>query len=495
MRVFKSKSNKSVWENDSSFHVTPLLQKLLGTFGSFLYRSNEELIHSEYLFKLSMRFILDSSSRSLLVRLLKKNIVSSWKQYSFVVGKPNIVACSLELSPPLSPSGQAFKVSGATGGGVGYTLNQAIRPALAEILERFSLCVWDPLSFKIGSYKELKKQGAIDPRVFVVFSKNQLKLDRFKRSQVTIEKSMQWVEAQCFLSGQRKLIPAQQIYLNYEFEYPEEPIFVKATTNGAAAGTSYLRATYSAICESIERDSLLLFWLNKLAPPQIKLESIPIPRAQRLIADIKNKGFNLTILDITTDLQVPTFCAVLINKKNGRAVSMSAACDLDHYRAVEKVILEVSKFPFFEVKNSYIWEELKEYTNIESFQDRSALWSDKRMIPEITFFLLGKSTDFSEVANPPVTLNGDFKIRLEYIKNILKQKDYSCYIVDVTTAEAKEAGLSIVKAVLPNLTPYYVDDNKKCLGVRRLYYAPVKMGLRNCALTEDELNSTPHPFL
>jgi len=89
----------------------------------------------------------------------------------------------------------------------------------------------------------------------------------------------------------------------------------------------------------------------------------------------------------------------------------------------------------------------------------------------------------------------DTNSRLSKIRNILKEKRYNCFLADVTSHEACQAGLFVVKAVIPQLVPAYFNEKEKYLGVKRLYALPVILGYREQPLSENELNLIPHPFL
>ena len=109
------------------------------------------------------RLLLDKPIQLLLTDLVKEGIIIDWDWQSFRPNKPTIVVCSVQPKIPAAPSGKEFFLQGALGGGVGYTLNQAVRPALAESLERRALCTWGPDKFKVGSFSTLVASGAINP--------------------------------------------------------------------------------------------------------------------------------------------------------------------------------------------------------------------------------------------------------------------------------------------------------------------------------------------
>lgn len=460
-----------------------IAEKLLG---SKLYVEND----------LRELFFVDSRIRSLLLSLVEKKFVFSWERVLMLPDLPNFTSYWIKLQPHKLPSGRYFYPQGNGGNGTGHTVHEALIPALAEALERQSLCVWDPKKIIRGSFENLRHRGAVYPSLFTSFSEKQLATNGFVRSLVASNTEMGFIPTRSLISGKKHLIPAQLVYISYTEEYPNEPYFLSSTTNGSAAGVSFDDATYRAICEAVERDGLFIFWLNKIAPPMIDLESIPYQKVREQLNDLEKYGLEFFILDITTDLEIPAFCSVLLDRSGKVAVSMSAVAGFDIEKSLEKLIFETLKYPHNIVREdtpSTFEAVQKKYLNIRTFDERRSLWAKKEMISQIEFFLQGRKKGFSEIN---VEYAGkDIATRLDKIKNILKKRAYNCFLVDVTSQEARHAGLRVVKAVIPQLMPIYFSENEKPLGIKRLYTLPVTLGYRTAPLNENELNPIPHPFI
>ncbi|TXH02069.1 MAG: hypothetical protein E6R05_04700 [Candidatus Moraniibacteriota bacterium] len=443
-------------------------------------------------------FDLDPRLRTLLLKLVQCGIIASWTRTSQRPDVPPMVQFAIQLSPIQIPPGRQFSVTGSAGGGTGYTADEALLKSIAEALERYSLSVIDFSHMVIGSYRDLGPRRAIQPEQFCPFSQNQIEQPEFARHRISQDIVFGWVKSKELVTHTERFIPAQTVYLSYGTAFPEDPVFLGASTNGAAAGSSYDAALYRALCEAIERDGLLIFWLNTLAPPRINLESITIPKVQEQIAILKKYKFNLTILDITTDLNLPSFAAVLTDSFGEIAVSISAVADFDIPRAFEKLMLEILKFPHFKkIEREGLSKVNSVYNNaassIDTIADRRGLWSSQTMRPRIDFFLNGPVKSYRELQSP--IRGGSYREKNQYIVKMLAQKQYSCFVVDVTASEARDAGLIVVKVVIPDLVPLYFHEYQKPLGINRLYSVPVLLGYRSNVNTEKSLNQIPHPFL
>jgi ribosomal protein S12 methylthiotransferase accessory factor len=68
------------------------------------------------------------------------------------------------------------------------------------------------------------------------------------------------------------------------------------------------------------------------------------------------------------------------------------------------------------------------------------------------------------------------------------------YAVDVTSPDVRELGLVVLKTLAPELCALDVPHSARFLGGRRLFEAPVQLGLREHPLHERDVNPEPHPF-
>jgi len=175
---------------------------------------------------------------------------------------------------------------------------------------------------------------------------------------------------------------------------------------------------------------------------------------------------------------------------------MSAVADFDKNHALEKLILEISKFAHYRAdENTYSknGSDISNYLDIFTMPERRHVWTQKNMFHEIDFFLQGEKKDFSSIQDRKDILT--YKKKLEEVKKLLKQKGMDGYLAEVTSKEANSVGLRVVRAVVPDLIPIHFSEKRKHLGVSRLYEFPVLLRISTERSSEDTINNTPHPFL
>ncbi|MDP3725709.1 MAG: YcaO-like family protein [bacterium] len=475
-----------------------ILLNIILSVGIFFIKVLEKIIGTKLYVSNNLRefFAIDPRIRKLILFLLKKNIISSWARLPCAPDQPPIVYYSLYFKPIRLSSGNSYTLQGSAAGGSGETSNKALIPTIAEAFERYSASKWDPRDIIRGSFNELRSRGAVDPRIFNFFTEKQRygkEFFKFRFDDIHSRK-MGWVRSKS-LSGASCLIPAELVYIFYQNEHPQEPCFWETTTNGVAAATSFEEAAYKAICEAIERDSFFVFWLNKIAPPQINLENISIPEVKEKIALFKKYNLNPLLLDITTDLEVPAVALFIIDHIGEVAVSFSAAADFNIDVAIKKVFYTTGirlQIPVSQAEKDTI---KKKYSDIKNIEDRRVLWSRKEMLPQLDFFLQGEKKPFIKKVIPFFQKNSSALNNLNFLKSVLKKKGYACYLADITSLETRHVGLKVVRAIMPALVPLYFDEEKKYLGVQRIYTAPVDMGYYSAPREKNDLNDTPHPFL
>jgi ribosomal protein S12 methylthiotransferase accessory factor len=193
--------------------------------------------------------------------------------------------------------------------GKGATAEAARVSALMEAVERVS-AERTVLPTVVGSYRDLARNGPWPPVDPVAFD---LPLDSAYRPDSTFT----WVAGRDLLHGRDVLVPIDLVV-----NPPVEGILRDVDTNGLASGNNHLEAVIHAICEVVERDALgqVVFAAAFGDPAEqpraevIELTTLP-DAALEWVARIDRAGLELTVLDISGDVAVPTFYASLLDRQ------------------------------------------------------------------------------------------------------------------------------------------------------------------------------------
>lgn len=429
---------------------------------------------------------LEPRTRIFLARLLDQGIITAWRRQPHTAGlsQPQIIV--LTMSPVTLPSGDKISLGGSTGTGTGYSIQQAFVPAFGELVERHSSTRWQEQSLVFGSYIQLRNKKAVAPEVFTFFSKNQQQQKQFRRSIVNNDTALHWIKATT-QENKSCLIPAQLVFTFYPRAFPAEPVFYSVSSNATGAGTTFAQAASSALLEGIERDGLLIFWLNRLQPPKIDVSQTGNVRLIEAKQLCENLGLRFEVVNCTTELGVPTFVSVITGHDKPGLVIMSAVAGFNVGEELEKLARET-------LKGLHFWRPPSGVpplaSSLKTINDRRHFLADPELMAEVEHFLSGA---VQPLCVESVTLSHEKQ--LEKLRTIFTTHHLACYLVDISTTLAKEAGLVVVKAVAPDLVPIHFIESKPHLGVTRLYQVPRKLGYTDQDTLEADLNPVPHPFL
>src|SRR3989344_1311685 len=481
-------------EDEKPFSGSSFLNAILARIVSMFLEALETLLGKK-LFTKGFGDELDYIEPKILrfvLRLVDENIIRSMSFKYPIPDWPKVICAHLSLEPITVPSGIPREISGSVGDGAAFDHNTAATKALAECLERYSVCNYDPNGLIRGSFSELKNKGALDPNLFKAFSDKQLKDPvYYKNHYFDHSTRFSWTRAISFIDEKQFFVPAQLVFLLYE-TLEGEPIIRGMTTSGAAAGSSREMAAYNAICEAIERDSFMIFWLNKLTSPVIDLSDTDNPVILKILGECRRYSIDISFFDITTDVGVPTVLAVILDAEGRCAVKVAPRADLD----IEHAIIDASIEALRVGVSSDVTASEKEAVDkaghdIYTLPQRRIFWSDQARKKDVDFLFGGPVQKI---------IKGEFSgtdvgKKLEGLKKILQEKNFKAYLVDVTAPIAKEAGFAGFVLLLSKLYPLYLNEHYKYLGVKRLYEAPVKMGFSKTPRAEENMNIIPHPML
>ncbi len=379
----------------------------------------------------------------------------------------------------LVPDKKKFKgyVGGKFSEGGGFSFDSpeaALSKCLFELMERLSLALYKKKQI-------VKRPSSKNPSDFINL------LDFSKDNQIK-DKKMSWVWGQNLTNGKKVLLPAQLIYLRYKLFKGEPTLDYPRNSTGAAGGSSHNHATLNAIYEAIERDSFTSIYLAGITPPRVRLDKLNNKTINAIVNKCLRYKLELYVLDITTDIGVPSFLSVVIDRTGvGPAVSVGAKTSL---RAIDAVIGAITESFMmrivlkYMIKNGDIFENKPKPKNFALI--RGPLWIAPPAIENINFLITG---DFTAKLD---SFNGTTETELAEVIKKLKKTDRSVYSIDITLDELKKFNFFAVKVLIPNLEPLYLyeSEKEKSLNMERLRQVASFFGEKL-----QDVNPVPHPFL
>jgi len=193
----------------------------------------------------------------------------------------------------------------ATCSGKGMTLPQAWRSCLGEAIERYSGSNWSGDELHLARRDELEGR-VLDPRDLVLYQADQY--ESLQYTPYVDDAQLNWVRARSLVHGDDIWVPAIGILMDYPVHDLQEYLF-PITSNGLASGPTPHEAVLSALNEVLERDAMLVSWLNELPGRPHAAADHPDEDVRTLSALYERRGVELALIQLPTDHPVSVFMA------------------------------------------------------------------------------------------------------------------------------------------------------------------------------------------
>lgn len=393
--------------------------------------------------------------------------------------EPRFITYRAELASTKNLSSGGY-INSPAEGGRSMSKEIAKLKAIFEAAERYSLSIYQKKELIFDNYINLNSSGAevIDPVSFISYekSKNECYINYIRESKMNWDLTWSWKK------NKKVLIPAQLIYLPYNF-MQDEPLLRDPLTTGAAAGMSFGKAILRGLLEVIERDATTIIHYSRLIRPKISKELLKHPSILPLINEIESCQLDINIYDFSLDLPVP-IVGVIIKDRTGKgpAITVGANSSLDFYESIEGAIFEAACFRRPMRKRmkqaNKIFKKFKDnYKGITSGELRAYLWLNSTMINELNYL------DSEEYSSSLTNFMGPTS---ENVENLINQSlDFGgdIFISDIAKKEISSFGIKVVKVIVPNLQPMHLAESDICWS-KRIF-----------DISKGHFNQVPHPFL
>nr|AAY21153.1 adenylation/heterocyclization protein [Prochloron didemni] len=369
--------------------------------------------------------------------------------------------------------------------GKGKTDSQSRASGLCEAIERYSGIFLGDEPRKRATLAELGDL-AIHPEQCLHFSDRQydnrdaLNAEgsaaayRWIPHRFAASQAIDWTPLWSLTEQKHKYVPTAICYYNYLL--PPADRFCKADSNGNAAGNSLEEAILQGFMELVERDSVALWWYNRLRRPEVELSSFEEPYFLQLQQFYRSQNRELWVLDLTADLGIPAF-AGLSRRTVGSSerVSIGFGAHLDPKIAILRALTEVSQvgLELDKVPDEKLDGESKDWMLEVTLETHPCLAPDPSQ-PRKT------ANDY------PKRWSDDIYTDVMACVEMAKVAGLETLVLDQTRPDI---GLNVVKVMIPGMRTFWSR-----YGPGRLYDVPVQLGWLKEPLAEAEMNPTNIPF-
>ena len=370
--------------------------------------------------------------------------------------------------------------------GKGSTPQQSEASALCEAIERFSgTFTGGEIRFKkrLSDFLRSGTDEAIHPNEVELFSDRQLDTpersvtpDETEARRVPLrfdpDSAVSWSPMWSLTRRSHRFLPTALLYRGVP--RVEGGAFCWATTNGCAAGNTLEEAVLQGFLELVERDSVAIWWYNRLRLPAVDLDSF----GDEWLTQARNRyrawHRDLWVLDATLDLGIPAFVSVSrrIANEGGERILYGFGAHIDPRIAALRAVCEMNQvLPAFgdpesddaEFRSAWLGRWLRE-----------ARLADHPHLAPDGDAAVRRMTDYA------VPDTEDVREDIEHCQRLMEGRGLEVLVLDQTRPDV---GMPVARVIVPGLRHYY-----QRFAPGRLYDVPVQVGRLDSPLAEADLN-------
>jgi ribosomal protein S12 methylthiotransferase accessory factor len=365
--------------------------------------------------------------------------------------------------------------------GKGATDDEARACAIFETIERYSGVFQGDEPRIVASANDLGDE-AVDPNSCMLISDEQYEHrdawnahhSFWKQIPLPLDPDapMEWTPVWSLTEQRHRYLPTTHLY--YDCPVSADREFCRADSNGNAAGATLEDATLRGFLELVERDSVALWWYNRIQRPALDLASAESSYGANLLEYYRSMERELWVLDLTSDLGIATFAAVSPRLTESRdQVVLGFGAHLDPAVALMRALNELNQVLAVAVAGRRgdlpLDSEVDEWLLHQSVDDHH--------------YLLPEPSPTRQLGDVPCLTQADLTEDLRLCRRVVEQRGMQMLVLDQTRPDI---GVPVAKVVVPGLRHFWAR-----LAPGRLYDTPVAMGWLRHKYTESELNPVP----
>jgi thiazole/oxazole-forming peptide maturase SagD family component len=365
--------------------------------------------------------------------------------------------------------------SGLSGGsfGKGSTAEQAEASALMEAIERYSGIFQGDEIRLTRRFTDFAEGEAVHPNDVQLFSEAQFQARHEPTppgahqvpDPIDPSAKIEWSPAWSLRDKTFRYLPTGLAYFFYHADHTD--------SNGCAAGNTREEAIVQGFLELVERDAYAIWWYNRIRRGEVELDQFDDSYVRDLKTQFANHGRKVWVLDVTSDLGVPTYVAMMHWMKNGQEnIEFGSGAHFDKRIALLRALTELSQFLSIGLMGGGSGE-------------KPTLDGVTPLKLENYPFLLPAT---HPVASPELGIDvplDSVREQVEASVEVARRAGHDFMVLDQTRPDVE---VPVVRVIVPGLRHFY-----RRFGPGRLYDVPVKLGWLDKPLTESELTQfQPH---
>lgn len=369
--------------------------------------------------------------------------------------------------------------------GKGATDIQAKASGLCEGLERYS-GVFRGDEPRVRARMIDLGDAAIDVRTCLLFSERQYDERETSNAVQSMyghvpkpfhpEAEIDWSPVWSLTRRTFRYLPTSFCY--YDFPHPEEHDYCIACSNGNAAGNTLEEAILQGFLELVERDSVALWWYNRVHRPGVDLASFREPYLAELERSLSEQGRELQVIDLTSDLDIPVFAAwSRLRSAAEEQIVLGFGAHLDARIALLRAVTEMNQML------GHLLQAPVDSAASDVDDHETLRWLKTATAENQSYLNPESGTAFKTAGDYRRNWSDDILEDVLSCQKMVERQGLEMLVLDQTRPEVQ---LPVVKVIVPGLRHFWAR-----FAPGRLYEAPVRLGWLNRELSEQELNPIP----
>lgn len=402
---------------------------------------------------------------------------------------PAVLASLGNLSMPyphiIDNMGNDLQTIALAGCGADEQVDMAIVRSVAEAAERYATCVYHPRDITVASFRELGADGLAAgslPRC----SEQELADPLCPVKAIDDSLPLRWVEGYSLTEDRPRKVP---LIMSHLYVRPwESELFWLPISTGVAAHTDLTLATVTAINEVIERDAIALTWLLQMPLARIRFDQ-PVPdHLQDKFSRLANSGLEQLYFDATTDIGVPTIYGLQLRPGHPTSAQfVNCSTGFDAWESCGKIIRESAMGRSVLEHQLPVPEDMRDFIALEHGAIFMGRAEQRPAFDFLTASHREKAISQLQAGQPRQPAE-----QLKQLVERFRQLKMDVVMVDMTTDELRDAGLHVVRAVIPELLPMTSSYRARYLGHPRLLQQQQQLSEQTGRAVT--INSWPQPF-
>ena len=380
------------------------------------------------------------------------------------------------FAPPAQTVNDLRAGLGGASFGKGSTAEQGEASALMEAIERYTGIFQGDEIRVTRRFTDFPSREIIHPNKVLLFSDAQYRQGQAPTADpdepqrpLPLDRSaeIEWSPVWSLRDKRFKYLPTTLLYFFYR-----GPAAFLADSNGCAAGNTLEEAVVQGFLELVERDAYAIWWYNRVQRPEVDLSQFDDSYIRDVRTQFAETGRRLWVLDVTSDLGIPTYVAITHWMQNGQEnIEFGSGAHFDPRIAALRALTELNQF----MSIGFLGGGTGEKSSLDGITPLR-LQDHPYLTPSNSAAIRpGSGSTFD---------HHDTREQVMSCVRLAKRAGLDFLVLDQTRPDIQ---VPVVRVIVPGLRHFY-----RRFAPGRLYDVPVKLGWRDQPLSEDELNPI-HP--